>query len=138
MRSIKTPEEMAEEYANDVGEITDDWKALAAKDFLAGYKAAQEQLDTVIASRDAWKEDAERYAENADYWKVQAAAPQWISVKDRLPEPLQACVGYRKIMGTVSIVHISSSGKWMFKYEPEYASGITHWMPLPDMPKEEE
>ncbi len=38
----KTPEQMAEEYALDCEHVY--WRPLAAKDFLAGYKAAQDQL----------------------------------------------------------------------------------------------
>jgi hypothetical protein len=38
---MKTPEQMAEEYALDCERVC--WRPLAAKDFLAGYRAAQEQ-----------------------------------------------------------------------------------------------
>jgi len=67
-----------------------------------------------------------------------AAQPKWISVEERLPETIWPCIGYRRVMGTFSLVRLASNGRWMFIHEPEYASGITHWMPLPAAPKEEE
>jgi hypothetical protein len=65
----------------------------------------------------------------------QAAAPQWISVKDRLPE-----VGERVLIYVPAtdgdcdhwIADFQMQGKWqMFGYN------ATHWMPLPAAPKEE-
>ena len=65
-------------------------------------------------------------------------ANKWISVKERLPEVGVMVVGFRLIMGTFSIVFLASDGNFMFAYEAEHASDITHWMPLPPAPKGEE
>lgn len=69
-----------------------------------------------------------------------AATPKWISASDRLPEPNQAvlCIGARGGMfisnkwrsdhnATPGFIWVNGSG-W---------KGFTHWMPLPEPPKEE-
>lgn len=65
---------------------------------------------------------------------------QWISVKDRLPEAGKILVTDGK---TVTI----SNGAWLYRslegktrVPANYGAGltVTHWMPLPEPPKEEE
>lgn len=143
---LKTPEQLAGAYASKQHSDTHCKVSYGHKSarrggvytsieqaFLAGYRAAKAQLDTGIASRDAWKEDAERYAENADYWKAQAAAPQWISVKDRLPERGESYL-VLKDDGTspyqLAIVWFDRT--WDFPNADE----VTHWMPLPEPPED--
>ena len=63
--------------------------------------------------------------------------PEWISVNDRLPDSnnvVFACIddGQCKI---VRSAYVSSYGKW--KWIEEHQT-VTHWMPLPEPPKEEE
>lgn len=56
----------------------------------------------------------------------------WISVKDDLPEPLEdVLVCYT--CGKVACNYTNYSGGWLFEvlYGP-----VTHWMPLPEPPKE--
>lgn len=61
----------------------------------------------------------------------------WISVKDRLPDERRRCLIYgEKHIGIGNYVE-------PFWYEDEWDRGygcpeITHWMPLPKPPKEEE
>jgi hypothetical protein len=134
---MKTPEELAEEYASRYhNELS---RLLAATSFLAGYQAAKDQLDTALASRDAWKEDAERYADNAEYWKAQAATPQWISVRERMPEMNELCIVNTEVRGVV-VAHYGSES-WVFDNAQGYCekplSYATHWMPLPQPPNEE-
>jgi hypothetical protein len=118
----KTPEEMAEEYANKNcgGECQDDEPGVI-KAFLAGYKAA---------------------------------APQWISVKDRLPErkdgitQLWLCNTELPDFVLGALVTNYIDGKEitgvMDMNNPDDVwklSEFTHWMklnPLPEPPKEEE
>lgn len=70
---------------------------------------------------------------NAGY---EAGSAKWVSVEDRLPEVGKPVVGYRRIMGTMSIVFWSSAGKWMFAYDADYASDITHWLDnVPELPE---
>ena len=114
---MKTPEEMAEEYATDKRREWDDYVVDEAKaGFLAGYKAAKEQL--------------------ADAGKVM---PQWISVKDRLPEINELCIVNTEWRGVVPATYGNES--WIFDegqgWSEKVLSYVTHWMPLPEAPKEE-
>jgi len=56
---------------------------------------------------------------------------QWISVKDRLPEPNTRVLVYAKQGSYMNlrIDHICN-GRWFFSMM------VTHWMPLPELPKE--
>lgn len=65
-----------------------------------------------------------------------AKKPEWISVKDRLPDSnnvVFACIddGQCKI---VRSAYVSSYGEWKWI---EGHQTVTHWMPLPELPKEE-
>lgn len=102
----KTPEEMAEEYANSTDSCDVDQEyAFAYKGFLAGYKAAQ----------------------------------QWISVKDRLPEMNELCIVNTEWRGIVPATYGNES--WIFDegqgWSEKALSYASHWMPLPEPPKEE-
>lgn len=69
---------------------------------------------------------------------------EWISVKDKLPpedDPVLVVVhGYRGGFEPISLVEISSySHDFGFSLDDLPIGGvidITHWMPLPELPKE--
>lgn len=65
---------------------------------------------------------------------------EWISVKDRLPEKwLFALVAVcpPSQMNEVHIAYIDKNGKWKVLSEKgNHSNFITHWMPLPEPPKE--
>lgn len=61
-----------------------------------------------------------------------APVQKWISVKDRLPEPKENAICINR-HGDMMIGTYTEWG-WMF---PCYFEGPTHWMPLPEPPKEE-
>jgi hypothetical protein len=111
---MKTPEELADEYTINVYDCLDD---------------SLSKIKTMRVSK---------YAFLAGY---QAAAPQWISVKDRLPE-----IGKWVLINGPEVCQRieppSASWKaeyaWSTNHESYYhAEDITHWMPLPAAPKEE-
>ncbi len=123
---MKTPEEMAEEYVDQFnfwGEHRHFVKRGFKDAYLAGYQAAKDQL--------------------ADADKVM---PQWISVKDRLPEINQQFIAFvenKEVCNCSRYQNRSSDNSPSF-----YAStktgllicgleSISHWMPLPEPPKEE-
>lgn len=82
--------------------------------------------------RQAWKEKWEKEAE------------RWIPVTERLPEVgeefVLVCVNGRyhniKFAGAAEIAMYDEDGWWIEAY-PEWKNPrVTHWMPLPDAPKE--
>ena len=102
----KTPEEMAEEWINNSRLLLMDRPVTEA--FLAGYKAAMDQL------ADAGKVNSPKKLDG------------WISVKDKLPEVNQ----YEgKLPDGTLLFHRS----W---YDSD--DEVTHWMILPEPPKEGE
>lgn len=58
---------------------------------------------------------------------------QWISVKDRLPEDEEYVLIFTA-GGSVLIVFYDSDGWYTLE---EYLREVTHWMPLPEAPEEE-
>lgn len=64
----------------------------------------------------------------------------WISVKDRLPKDQKSVL----IVNGHGVIKMASLWKkksnewvWLFNGEFKYFNDITHWMPLPEPPKEE-
>ena len=55
--------------------------------------------------------------------------PKWISVKDKLPEEKKRVLVYRKTKTFVRDIQIL---EWWLTDEDTY----THWMPLPEPPKD--
>jgi len=62
------------------------------------------------------------------------AVPQWISVEDRLPNTLTHCLVF--CGGTIQWAFCNSN-KQFVGYD-KFINGVTHWMPLPDAPREDE
>ena len=64
---------------------------------------------------------------------------EWISVKDRLPEKRDDVLLCRKWWGEISNPQMGwyneVSGKW-FDLSNFEICNVTHWMPLPEPPKE--
>lgn len=68
----------------------------------------------------------------------EAAYPKWISVKERLPEDGQRVVGIAE-NGMTGIMDYRDDGTpFAARIFGVYFSNITHWMPLPEPPKEDE
>lgn len=68
---------------------------------------------------------------------------EWISVKDRLPEPETDVLAFRydhisiftyryNRRGILKFMYMDDSGYWCEVFAPE----VTHWMPLPEHPKD--
>jgi hypothetical protein len=76
---------------------------------------------------------------NSGVW----ASSNWISVKDRLPEMYKAVLGYAPYHNNVWAVTMRENGEWYIwspvsrRYDPDFEGPITHWMPMPEPPKEE-
>ena len=122
---MKAPEEMAEEYAEGCW-TTEEMQYAAYRGYFAGYKAAENHF------RDA----------------TEMVGPQWISVKDRLPEEDVAVLVYGEVLNDPPDIigvrrRYNGDQEWKHTWESEdgfiYSEDdVTHWMPLPAPPKEEE
>jgi len=117
----KTPEEMAEEYV---------WKHYGYSainhqlDFLAGYKAGCENTQTQLAVGEKTIREL-------------LGKPQWISVKDRLPEHFEDVLTFED--GECYRVNsISELTKYWWDSDEGFERNPSYWMPLPAPPKEEE
>ena len=53
---------------------------------------------------------------------------EWISVKDRLPEPKTRIIYYNTVVDNDEYIKIGYCG------HKEWFAGVSHWMPLPDPP----
>lgn len=64
---------------------------------------------------------------------------KWISVKDRLPEPLDSVIFYAPKQSKDCSMDIGEgfidSGEWCSVREDIDLKKVTHWMPLPEPPK---
>ena len=66
---------------------------------------------------------------------------EWVSVKDRLPEAggYVVCIAKRNPFSRFMpmVARIEKNG-WVNPITEQYISEVTHWMPLPEPPKEVE
>lgn len=65
---------------------------------------------------------------------------KWIPVSERLPEPLVSVLVQmpgEKPFPTVREGYIARDGLWYAGYFTREPGEVTHWMPLPEPPKEE-
>jgi hypothetical protein len=106
-------------------------KAKTQEEFMAQRKAVIQRLGE-------FEENAERRVQNAE----------WISVKDRLPQPSEKCVVALKVGNETQIdlgervpcYNLRTKERyyeWEITYDWDEGQGceITHWMPLPQPPK---
>ena len=75
--------------------------------------------------------DAMEEAYNKGYKKGQEEAHRWIPVEERLPERGQEVIAFS---GGYLEPKVFAYHFWSEKFSSW--QGITHWMPLPEMPKE--
>jgi hypothetical protein len=163
----KTPEQLAKEWAIDWHKDCDypdpilEIRQEATKHiFLAGYKAAQEHAHAALEEAEAKMQELQDQL--ADVSKMMPDTCEhildmgkmvdvngWISVKDRLPELRQEVlvwydngyeVAYLQKFEPPKLQYPQFNNVEMF----EWCFGdfedfdVTHWMPLPEPPKEEE
>ena len=69
-----------------------------------------------------------------------APVQKWISVKDRLPEAggYVVCIAKRNPFSRFMpmVAKIEKNG-WVNPITEQYISAVSHWMPIPEPPKEE-
>ena len=139
----KTPEQMAEEYANESGWLHGDYVWVEAHGgFIAGYKAGCTNTQSELA---VGREVVEFLLEK----------PKWISVQERLPEYDQLALLWQSELQAQFVGRRVDSGlafplyywectsdffeAWKEIYYPKlmHQGAVSHWMPLPEAPKEE-
>ena len=71
--------------------------------------------------------------------QLEARVPKWISVKERLPEDYKDVLVIVRNNGALFtiIAYLTIGGIWVHKGFGRVIGVVTHWMPLPEMPKEE-
>lgn len=77
--------------------------------------------------------------------RLEAQVPKWISVEERLPENKQMVIGFTPCDGYMFVGYYREEQNWKQWYivtamrSTKYVTKkVTHWMPLPEPPKEEE
>lgn len=159
----KTPEEMAEEYSvMTTSHIF--YRELLSNAFLAGYKAAMEQVEGYKTKAHKWGQELcelnLKYADKCAAYAEKCAEDEgqdamgptnlltpakWISVKDRLPElgeevlvlGNEGSLEVRRL--TLRKIHPDEKDPhyWLDGWDESADYTVTHWMPLPEPPKEE-
>ena len=70
-------------------------------------------------------------------WADEHPKSPWISVKDRLPEKINKFMSEpvlcRYTRGSKEYFHVS---QYDFEFDEWQISNVTHWMPIPELPKE--
>jgi hypothetical protein len=163
--TMKTPEELAEEYANS---ITRESARFIRQDvsfaFFSGYQAAQEHAHAALEEAEAEIDRLQTKLSDTgilatdhivDVSKMVDVSSSetlnnWISVKDRLPEIPENDYSNRVLLlrtdGFIVIARIEKCVRFVRPLQQalivETDNGdpieeFTHWMPLPEPPKEE-
>ena len=137
--ATKTPEEMAEEYCEDHDECEH-----ARNAFLAGYQAAKDQLadaDKVMCSTTMEEIKAVDTGELMPITNLPTSA-KWISVEDRLPEEdkkVKILINY--FLGGTEVREVAKAAfrNGLWSGDKVYITHplVSHWMPLPEPPKEQ-
>lgn len=95
---------------------------------------AIEQLTADLERSKEWEAFWEKEANEAlkKYHTTVAQKPRWIPVEERLPDERQFVLAWKdeKPKGFACVSFWMDNAGWAFK-------NITHWMPLPPVPKEE-
>lgn len=66
--------------------------------------------------------------------RLEAKVPRWISVDERLPEGEGSYLTYA--LGMEIVLDYNCYGEWWDDELNHYDGSVTHWMPLPEPPKE--
>lgn len=68
--------------------------------------------------------------------RIITADNPWISVKERLPEDGGSVLVYSPVGGVAEGVYSKNYKKWVQYRWSVFEPKVTHWMPMPEPPKE--
>ena len=69
--------------------------------------------------------------------QLEAAQPKWISVEERLPENDDNYLVFTSDRNAAEIATYYGDGEWLTHDFTNLTPLVTHWMPIPQMPKED-
>lgn len=129
---MKTPEEMAYDYGEKFDGIQISKNDINIA-WYAGFESRQKEINELKANWTFACEDKVRALKELARAE-RNAQPQWISVKDRLPEDGQGVLVTTGKGGGTTATYFNGDGFYNGHLEDVV---ITHWMPLPPKPEEE-
>ena len=69
--------------------------------------------------------------------QLEEAQPKWISVKEKLPENDDNYLVFTSDKYEVEIANYYGDCEWITRDLTNWIRHVTHWMPIPQMPKED-
>jgi len=72
-----------------------------------------------------------------DWAKIGMNGPRWISVKDRLPEVGKVVLAFGTRSATTGMFQGVGTRNDLWWWKGHTIKHVSHWMPLPEPPKEE-
>ena len=104
-----------------------------AADAIEELQDAIEELQTVV---DGLTAQTSMVFEKTEGRTVIKFEPKWIPVTERLPEDEVLCINDRQFY-LVGLLYCDDVGNYICETDGEIMYDVTHWMPLPQPPKEE-
>lgn len=100
---------------------------------------AADAIEELSKDRDNWKATAKEEREEYWHWfdQYQKDVHRWIPVTERLPEKFENCLIANKRGKHYDIDKGWWNGSFFDRCAKGSYSNVTHWMPLPELPKEE-
>ena len=103
------------------------------------YKEAADAIEELQKERDLWEVRAKEERTAYLHWfeAYQHNVPKWIPVSERLPVTGERVLCYCRA-NIFKVMKMRTDGDWVYDTNHVYMhSFATHWMPLPEPPKEE-
>ena len=118
-----------------------------AQDYRAGRTLGRAFADAEDVLDEAATALEQLQAEN-DRLKEEAQQMRWIPVEEMLPEEGKRCLLYTPCDGIICVGYYAGKDEWQHRHKWRLVTAmrstqtltkkVTHWMPLPKAPKEEE